>query len=341
MLFGICAVLMLTGCGQSQGEEITSSPSKDTSGIEAAPSKSDSASVKDENEIILDLSENQDFYTLFDSNCYDENGNYSGSFYTIDELAITRRRIDEESGTDDVYVAVVSSSQTSKYTGEFHLLYSLYDVGGWYLENIELKSGTLVSLFEIPKEEIYTFALNILCTCGADASSIYLDSQERISSEEEVVVVGVDFNDGIIAVQGGIELHCYFDGVKWTYEHTDTNLYYDIVADGSYTTKDYNYPTILVFNHENGLPVVRYAGTREPPKVHDWNFDCLRRAYFYYVEGANGKFLCEYRFGSDGSICKVVDGREFETYYRFAEPITDADTLWDTLRAFRAGGYSW
>ena len=49
-------------------------------------------------------------------------------------------------GTDDIYAAITASSPDSKYVGDFHLLYSLYDVGGWYLENIELESGTLEAL---------------------------------------------------------------------------------------------------------------------------------------------------------------------------------------------------
>lgn len=342
MLFGICAVLTLAGCGQSQGEEVTSSPSKDTSGIEAAPSKNDSAPVKNEDEITLDLSENQDFYTLFDSNCCDENGNYSGSFYAIDELTIARRKIDEESGTDDVYVAVVSSSPTSKYTGEFHLLYSLYDVGGWYLENIELESGTLEALSQVSERDAFNIVLNIVSGLGADPSTAWIESTEMISNQEELVVAEVDFNDGIVAVQGSIELYFYFNGQIWSHGDTKTNFQYDILAEGTYVSMGQGYPVFLTINHENGVPVIRRAtswgGGIDPFHIKDWDFDCLSRSYVY-GGGVDGDIPCKYSFGSDGSISYYINGKFDTTFYQIFEPITDAEVLSEALKA--AGSAWW
>lgn len=56
IVLGICTSLMLAGCGQSQEEDVTSSPPKDTSETKTTPSNNESVSVKGENEIALDLS---------------------------------------------------------------------------------------------------------------------------------------------------------------------------------------------------------------------------------------------------------------------------------------------
>lgn len=341
IFLGICTTLMLAGCGQSQGEEITSSPSKDSSEIEATPSKKDSVPVKGEDGITLDLSENQDFYTLFDSNCYDENGRYTDSSYEIDELTITRRKIDEESGTDDVYVAIVSSSQTSKYTGEFHLRYSLYDVGGWYLENIELESGTIEALSLVSEPEAYNLVLDIVSSLGADIPSTWIESTEMISNQEELIVAEVDFNDGIIAVQGNIELYFHFNGQIWSHVDTKNNLRYDILAEGTYVSMGQGYPNFLTINHENGVPVIRQAsswgGGINSFKVRNWDFDCLSRAYVF-GGGYNGDVPCAYRFGTDGNIEYFINGELYDTFCRILDPITDSETL---SNALKSSGSAW
>ena len=93
MIWGICIALVLVGCGQAQPEN--------TPADQSAMEKTDAPSIKSEAEIKGDLAENQDFYTLFDYNCYDSYGNYADSAYSIDELTITRRKTDKDAGTDD------------------------------------------------------------------------------------------------------------------------------------------------------------------------------------------------------------------------------------------------
>lgn len=328
---GICILLLMASCGQSQPE----------SGASNAKQK-ESPSVKDEAEIIQDLSGNEDFYTLFDPDCYDMNGNYSSSTYSIDELTITRRKIDDDAGIDDVYVSIVAGSPASNYTGDFHLLYSLYDIGGWYLESIELESGTYKVLSQVSETDAYNIALNILESLGADISDLSIESREMISDQDELVAIGVEFNDGILVVQGDIYLYFYYDGATWSHDDTIIDLNYDILADGTYKTSGGSgYPDYLVINHENGVPVVRrattWAGGIDPFQVKDWYFDYLSRAYIY-GGGTNGDIPCEYYFGSDGNIYYFINGVQNKTLYRIADPITDANLLQKTLTD---AGISW
>ena len=196
VIWGICAALMFSGCGQAQPENIPTNQS--------STGETDIPSIKSETEIKSDLVENQDFYTLFDYNCYDNYGNYADSTYSIDELTITRRKTDKDAGTDDIYAAITASSPDSKYVGDFHLLYSLYDVGGWYLENIELESGTLEALSQVSEADAFNIVLNILAPLGADPADSWIDHREMISDREELITAAVDFDDGIISVFGSI-----------------------------------------------------------------------------------------------------------------------------------------
>lgn len=319
---GICLVLLMASCGQSQPEN-------------GSPKKDDKSSVKSEKEIIQDLSQNEDFYTLFDPDCYDINGNYLSSTYSIDELTITRRKINDGTGMDDVYVSIIASGPASNYIGDFHLIYSLYDVGGWYLENIELESGTFEVLSRVSETDIYSIALDILGSLGADASDLSIEGREMVSDQDEFVTARVDFNDGIIVVQGDIYLYFYYDGATWSHDDTIVDLNYDILADGTYKTYGGSgYPDYLVINHENGVPVIRRAttwgGGIDPFQIKDWDFDCLSRAYVYNI-GTNGEIPCEYRFGNDGVIYHSAGGVQTQTLYRIADPITDASVLQKTL----------
>ncbi|MCI8913621.1 MAG: hypothetical protein HFF38_05765 [Lawsonibacter sp.] len=334
IIWGICIALVLAGCGQAQPEN--------TPADQSATEKTDTPSIKSEAEIKGDLAENQDFYTLFDYNCYDSYGNYADSAYSIDELTITRRKTDKDAGTDDIYAAITASSPDSKYVGDFHLLYSLYDVGGWYLENIELESGTLEALSQVSEADAFNIVLNLLAPLGADPADSWIDHREMISDREEIITAVVDFDDGIISVFGSIELYFYYDGTEWSHEQTSTDLAYDILADGTYESLGHTgYPDFLVISHENGVPVVRrtsgWGGGIDPFKVKDWEFDCLSRAYIY-GGGVNGDIPCEYRFGDDGNIYYFINGVQDKTLYRIADPITDADVLWEALKQ---SGNSW
>lgn len=325
-----CTALVLSGCNQAQPG------SSDSHTAGTGNEKTPSISIKNETEIKQDLSENPNFYTLFDYNCYDSYGNYLSSAYSIDELSITRRKTDKDAGTDNIYVSVTADSPDSKYAGEFHLLYSLYDVGGWYLENIELESGTLEALSQVSEEDAFNIALDVLAPLGADAADTWIDHREMISDREELITAAVDFNDGIISVFGSIELYFYYDGAAWSHEQTCVDLAYDILADGTYESLGHTgYPDFLVINHENGVPVVRRAsawgGGIDPFKVKDWEFDCLSRAYVY-SGGTNGDIPCEYRFGADGNIYYFINGVQDKTLYRIADPVTDADMLWEALK---------
>jgi len=332
----ICMVLMgISGCGK-QNSELNDESGEQTQISDTSSESDERSSIKTEAEILNDLNGNMDFYTLFDYNCYDGNGNYTDSTFSIDELTISKRKTNTENGIDDVYTAVTAISPESKYVGNFHLLYTFYDVGGWCLDNIELESGELEPLFHVSDAEVYNIVLNITEPLGANTSDSYIDSRSTLEDTVEVVTAKVDFNDGIIAVTGSIDLLFYFDGELWTHEQTSYDLSYDIIAEGTYESLNHSgYPDFLVINHENGVPVVRrtsgWAGGIDPFKVKDWEFDCLSRSYVY-GGGINGDIPCEYRFGTDGNIYYSINGVPDKTLYRIADPIADADVLWTTLK---------
>lgn len=203
------------------------------------------------------------------------------------------------------------------------------------MENVALESGTLEALSLVSEEDALNVALNILSTLGADSSDCRIGHREMISDREEVITAEVDFNDGILVVYGSIELHFYYDGITWTHGDTGTNLYYDILADGTYESFGHTgYPYFLAIYHENSNPTVALAsgwgGGIDPFKVKDWKFDCLSRAYVY-GGGTNGDIPCEYRFGTDGNIYHFINGMQEKTYCRIADPILDVNVLWQAL----------
>lgn len=335
-LIGICAILIMASCGQSQPDNDSSKEEKNSS-------------VKSEAEITQDLFQNEDFYTLFDNNCYDANGNYSNSTYSIDELTITRRKTDTDAGTDNVYVSITSSNSVSNYIGDFHLFYSLYDVGGWYLEKIELESGTFEILSKISEEDIYSVVLETLADLCADTSDISILEREMTSDQRESVSVEVNFNDGVVAVQGGIVLDFYYDGAGCHLEDKNFNLYYDVMADGTYLGESfpgYDYRDFLVVNHIDGDLILKKVSAKVWPsgKVDgigllgriDGEFDCLSRSYVaqvnvFDVSDANGFTTgdrpCQYYFGADGTIYYSIGGEYANTFSRVADPIKNANEL--------------
>lgn len=332
----LLTLALLTSCGGS--DENTLQP--DTSSApETQPITSPSsmaASVKSEEDIIKDLSEREEFFSLFDVHCLDIDGVFLGSDYDIKELAITRRKVDETAETDDVYVTVTSNNGSSNHVGDFHLLYTLYDVGGWYLDIIEMESGQLKPNSGVSDVDAYTVALSLLAPMGADASDSWIESHSSFKDNEETVTIAVDFNDGILDIEGTIDLYFHHNGRVWEYMSDYTAyLSYDILIDGTYEDNgNYGYPNYLVLTHENDAPTVRsgnrWGGGVDGLNVQDWKFDCLSRSYTYWG-GIDNTAYIQYYFAPDGTIHYFIDGVEYDYFTRITDPITDRDALWDYL----------
>ncbi len=326
--------LALVACGGQPSP--TDAPVTDTPTESPAPQPDSGPEVKTEAEIIADLTDSKDdFFGLFDVHCYDLDGNFDTD-YTIDTLTIDRRKSDADAGTDDVYVTVVANNLATKFTGEFHLLYSLYDVGGWYLESIGLESEKYEPLDELGDGQILFNLNSMYCEMGADESDFTI-KEKNVNGTDASVTASLDFSDGVISVSGPIYLTYYHDGVSWVWNDFDCydDLSYDILAEGTYKfVPNYNGSTqYLVFNHENGEVVIRFASTNRSlggfyddfEILKDWDFDCASRSYKY--QGPIG--ISSYQFASEGTIDYYLDGDYIGTFAKIAEPITDISTLAD------------
>lgn len=134
-------LIMLTGCS---GDEDTTNMSQSTpeSGVSesdtptASKADSETQHVKTEEELILDLNSSREFFSWFDPSA-DEDSFSPGSDFFVTDLEITKRKSDEE--LDDVYVTVSATNGYANYTGAYNLCYSLYDVGGWCLDDVFLE----------------------------------------------------------------------------------------------------------------------------------------------------------------------------------------------------------
>ena len=327
LLLAVLLLLALAACGGQS----SSAEDPDASAPTEEPSDN-GLDVKNEEEIIADLTASEeDFFGLFDIHCYDLDGNFDTD-YTIDTLTIDRRKSDADAGMDDVYVTVVANNLATKFTGEFHLLYSLYDVGGWYLESIELGSEKYEPLDELGDEQIL-FDLNSMYNgIGADESDFTIQ-EKNVDETDASVTASLDFSDDVISVQGPIYLTYYHDGVSWVWNDFDyyDDLSYDILAEGTYerTPNDSNYPEYLVFNHENGEVVIRYARAWmkgiDGFAIEDWGFDCASRSYVR--QNDQGSTL-SYRFTPEGTIDYYRNGEFMGTFTKIAEPITDVNALY-------------
>lgn len=317
---GISLALIMVSCGQAQtGNSVASNTA---SGNEASP-------VKSEEEIIQDLSEREDFFSLFDYNYYVVS---PGSSYKIDELTITRRKIDETAGTDHVYAAITASSPEGKYTGNFHLLYSFYDVGGWYLESIELESGNLEANSGIPEAKAFNLALEELYTLGADVEDCWIEDTNT-DGQSGTATVAVDFADDVIKVNGALVLHFDFDGTDWGYIESDYNLNSELLIEGTYQCTDcLAQPQYLTVTHENGNLLIYHAhswdGGIDPFHLQEGLLDGITRSYY----AVSGEFTHTYYFGPDGIISYSLNGMPTGTFHRIATPTTDSKALWDAVR---------
>lgn len=323
----VALLLALSACGGQ--------PSPTDAPKESSASQTDSSSgVKTEDEIKADLTDSkEDFFGLFDPYCHDLDGNFETS-YTIDSLTIDRRKSDLDAGTDDVYTTIVASSPTEKFTGEFHLFYSLYDVGGWYLESIEMESETHEPLDDLTDEQVLFNLTSIFYDLGADESDFTI-WEKNVNGTDATISAGLDFSDGLITAKGSVHLNYYHDGISWTQNGDcyDT-LAYDILADGTYKLgPDHNgLAMYFVLNHENGEVVVRIAsGKPALARFNDFQiasdmvFDyparsCSRQEDFYNITDT-------YRFTSEGTIDVYEDETYIGTFTKIAEPITDINKL--------------
>ncbi len=330
-LLAVLLLITLASCGNQSSP--TDGPATDAPTESSAPQPGSGPEVKTEAEIIADLTDSkEDFFGLFDIHCYDLDGNFDTD-YTIDTLTIDRRKSDADAGTDDVYATVVANNLATKFTGEFHLLYSLYDVGGWYLESIELESEKYEPLDELGDAQILFDLNTIFNDLGADEADFTV-KEKTVNGTDASVTVSLDFSDNVISVQGSIYLTYYHDGVSWVwdYDYYD-DLSYDILAEGTYKfVPNYNGSTqYLVFNHENGEVVTRFASTNQSlggfyddfEIIKDWDFDCASRSYKY--QGSIG--ISSYQFTSEGTIDYYLDGDYIGAFTKIAEPITDIDAL--------------
>ena len=321
----ICVALVLTGCSQAQSESTDSNDS----GTE----ETGTPSVKNEEEIIPDLSDNQDFYLLFDNNCYDFDGYYVGSSYVIDELTITRRKIDQDNRTDDVYVTITASSSEGKYIGDFHLLYSLYDVGGWYLENIELEAGRMEAISQVSEADAFNVVLTYLSTLGAGPADCWIEKVEFPDGLTEIITAGVDFTDDVFTVNGELYFYYRFDGENWLFDGAEPNLNCDFLIDGTYQCTDcFAQPQYLTITHENGNPVVSHAHSWDlgidPFHLQTGFFDGIARTYY----GTNDNVPFSYYFGADGIISYYLNGMLVGTFHRITDPTTDTSALWTMVK---------
>lgn len=322
--------LALAACGGQSSP--ADSPATDAPTERPTPQPDNGLGVKTEAEIIADLTDSkEDFFGLFDIHCHDLDGNFDTD-YTIDTLTIDRRKSDVDAGTDNVYVTVVANNLATKFTGEFHLLYELYDVGGWHLESIELESETYEPLDELGDVQILFELSSMYYEMGADESNFTI-REKNVDGSDASVTVSLDYSDGVISVQGPIYLTYYHDGVSWVRNDLDCydDLTYDILAEGTYkrTPNDSIYPEYLVFNHENGEVVIRLARAWmqgiDGFSTASWAFDCATRSYVRQTD--QGSTLL-YRFTPEGTIDHYRNGEYMGTFTKIAEPITDIDALY-------------
>ena len=275
------------------------------------------------------------FYSIFDRYCLDERGNYQGSSFSIEEIHIDRRKTDREQGTDEVYATISATNENSKYIGEFHLSYVLYDIGGWYLENIEEESGEYQPLSHVPDELPISRALSFLGDSGPTEENLSIIDRVNPVPSEEIITVEVKYSDSIFVMEGTVTIAYFEDGGGWRFGDMYDNLAYDIQADGTYyCPKIFGWPAFLIVNHEDGVPVIQRASTWmgdvEGVFVVDGYFDFAQSAFIF--DGG------QYVFEEDGMLyiqqC-YSDGTAYATYNWVAEPITsqaDLQTFFDENR---------
>lgn len=312
----ICAVILLIGLSACAD---TSAPIQSIK----TPSKVNGFAVKTEKDILADLDANG-IYTFWDSYCVDDYGKFQGSDYTLDSLEITRKKVDKDAATDDIYVTLSAQNMSCSYIGSFHLLYSLYDVGGWYLEDVELESGELEPLHPVSEDAARDLVLELLRILGADASDVEIFNEFHPTPMEESLVFKLDFNDGVLAVSGNITLTFEHDGRNWNYSSYEPNLYYDILLDGTYQNRrDLSCTTYLTFTHRNGSLEVWMADSWsegiDPFYQKDWPFDPFTRSF----ETDGGHYFFDY----DGLIYSEAIDSWWGAFTRIAAPITDVSVL--------------
>lgn len=278
-------------------------------------------------DILTDLEENE-IYEFWDVYCLDDYGNFQGSDYSLEDLEITRRKVDKDAATDDVYITLSAKSESCSYTGSYHLSYSLYDVGGWYLEDIELEQDELEPLSYVPADDAHNLVLEMLRILGANTSDVEIVNELHPTPMEESLVFNLNFNDDVLAVYGNITLTFEHNGKEWNYVNCESNLYYDILLDGTYQNRrDFAGTTYLTFMHTNGSLEVwmadSWVGGIDPFYQKDWPFDPFTRSF----EADGGHYFFDY----DGLIYSESIDVWWGAFTRISAPITDVNVLQNYL----------
>ena len=126
----------------------------------------------------------------------------------VDSIEIEKRKIDD--GLDTVYCSVITENDSYRATTDCVLYYTLYDQGGWILDNWEAGNIRVTAIAELSQEET-----------DMEMSRYYFDSYTYVSTEFEednqasFTVYDVSFDCDNYSYNGQVTLECWFDGYSW------------------------------------------------------------------------------------------------------------------------------
>ncbi|MCM1263020.1 MAG: hypothetical protein NC313_09905 [Butyrivibrio sp.] len=153
----------------------------------------------------------------------------------ITGLAIDKRQTEKDDKTDTVWCSVQTEDERCAYDKDFVLTYTLYDEGGWILDDVSVNSRsewTIKPLTGASNEEIAESLNGINITANSESwyvtaeniKAMSVNSQEtNLENETDVVTVSLTVDDLVEEAKGELVINYIFNNGGWVMDSVSGN----------------------------------------------------------------------------------------------------------------------
>ncbi|MCM1386012.1 MAG: hypothetical protein NC231_01685 [Bacillus sp. (in: Bacteria)] len=217
----------------------------------------------------------------------------------ITEIVIDKRQTEKDDKIDTVWCSVQTEDARCAYEKDFTLTYSLYDEGGWILDEVDVNNRSewvITPLTGVSNEEISASLSGINIT--ADNESWYVtkdnikamsvnNQETNLENETDVVTVSLTVDDLVEEAKGELLIHYIFRNGGWVMDSMlgNENFTADMKTSAALSIDD-----TALFNAVNGQ-VFEY-GSQEISVNKDEISDFMVKGQELSNKGTVQKYLC-------------------------------------------------
>lgn len=217
----------------------------------------------------------------------------------ITEIVIDKRQTDKDDKIDTVWCSVQTEDARCVYEKDFTLTYSLYDEGGWMLDDVSVNNRSewvITPLTGISNEEISASLNGISITADNESwyvtkdniKDISVNNQEtNLKDETDVVTVSLTVDDLVEEAKGELVINYIFRNGGWVMDSMSGNE--NFVADMK-TSAALNIDDTALVNAVNGQ-IFEY-GSQEISVNKDEISDFTVKSQEPSNKGAVQQYIC-------------------------------------------------